>query len=201
MKLLLATNNAGKQKEICALLEALEIELILPREIGLDLDVTEDGETYRENAALKARAFAEASGLWALADDSGLEVDALDGAPGLYSARYAPVPHPTDADRRGHLLRELTAHSRPWVARFRCVAAFTHREGKIYHAQGVCPGEIIPQERGEGGFGYDPIFLLPHKKRTMAELTMAEKNQLSHRARAIQALRPTLLEIIRPKVV
>ncbi len=195
MKLLLATNNHGKQKEIRALLGDLDIGLITPGEIGLALAVTEDGATYRENATLKARAFAQASGIWSLADDSGLEVEALDGAPGLHSARYAPSPNATDADRRGFLLRNLAGIPRPWGARFRCVVALAHPGGEIHHAAGICPGEIIPQERGEGGFGYDPIFLLSPQKRTMAELTMPEKNQLSHRARAIIALRPALLEV------
>ena len=194
MKLLLATNNLGKQNEMRALLEDLDITLISPREIGLTINVTEDGKTYRENASLKARAFAQASGLWALADDSGLEVEVLDGAPGLHSARYAPFPHSTDADRRRHLLHNLGDHPRPWGARFRCVVALAHHSGEIHYAEGICPGEIISEERGKGGFGYDPIFLLSPYKRTMAELTMTEKNSLSHRARAIQGLRPTLLK-------
>lgn len=196
MKLLLATNNIGKQKEIRSLLEDLDITLISPSEMGLNLHVVEDGETYRANATLKARAFAQASGIWVLADDSGLEVDAIDGAPGLRSARYAPNSHATDADRRQFLLHNLELHDRPWRARFRCVMALTHPSGEIHHAEGICPGEIIPEERGTYGFGYDPIFLIPQKKRTMAELSMAEKNKISHRALAILALRPLLLEKI-----
>lgn len=196
MKLLLATNNLGKQKEIRALLEDLKITLLTPKEMGLNLHVVEDGETYRENATLKARAFAQASDIWALADDSGLEVDAIDGAPGLHSARYAPNPNATDADRRQFLLRNLEDHPRPWGARFRCVVALTHPCGEIYHTEGICLGEIIPEERGKQGFGYDPIFLIPEKKRTMAELSMQEKNKLSHRALAILALLPSLKEKI-----
>ncbi|RLD08455.1 MAG: non-canonical purine NTP pyrophosphatase, RdgB/HAM1 family [Chloroflexota bacterium] len=196
MKLLLATNNIGKQKEIRALLENLDITLLSPLEMGLNLKVVEDGETYQANATIKARAFAQASGIWVLADDSGLEVDALDGAPGLRSARYAPNPHPTDADRRKFLLHNLKLHKRPWQAQFRCVVALAHPSGEIHHAEGICPGEIIPKERGTQGFGYDPIFLIPQKKLTMAELSMPEKNQLSHRALAISAIRPLLIKKI-----
>ena len=195
MKLLLATNNLGKQKEMRELLAGLNLELITPKQISLELDVIEDGETYLENATLKAKTFAQASGMWVLADDSGLEVDALDGAPGLHSARYAPNPSATDSDRRKHLLHNLDIHPLPWGACFRCVVVLAHRDGRIFHAEGVCPGQIIPHERGAGGFGYDPIFLLPQKKRTMAELSMEEKNQLSHRALAIKALHPALLQI------
>lgn len=202
-KLLLATNNRGKLVEIQALLKALNLDasLLTPDQIGLDLRVEEDGETYAENAARKAAAFAQASGLLTLADDSGLEVDALGGLPGIRSARFAPQPGATDADRRAYLLEQLHGQLRPWTARFRCTVALMQPEstaegGKIQYAEGNCPGEIIPEERGQNGFGYDPIFLLPELGRTMAELTMEEKNRLSHRARAIRAAKPILLEFL-----
>lgn len=196
-RLLLATNNQGKRREISALLADLELELVLPGELGLNLQVEETGSTYAENAAKKALAFAKASGLPALGDDSGLEVDALDGGPGLYSARYSPMPNATDADRRLYLLEKLQGKPRPWTARFRCVVALAFPgpdggPGQVQFAEGVCEGEIIPEERGTGGFGYDPIFFIPEAGRTMAELSMDEKNQLSHRARAIRAARPLL---------
>jgi XTP/dITP diphosphohydrolase len=205
-KLLIATNNRGKVIEIQALLEDLDIQLVTPADIGLQLDVHEDGNTYAENASKKAIAFAKASGLISLADDSGLEVDALDGAPGLYSARYGPPPSPpkiyefggresggwSDADRRAYLLQNLKGKPRPWTAHFHATVAIATVNGDVEIAEGQCPGEIIPEERGTGGFGYDPIFLLVELDKTMAELTMEEKNRLSHRARAVENAKPIL---------
>ena len=196
-KLLIASQNQGKLEEIQALLNDLDIELILPQKIGLNLNIKEDGQTYAENALLKAKAFAESSGLTTLADDTGLEVDALSGQPGLYSARFAPQPSATDADRRGYLLQKLAPHPRPWNAFFRCVVALYRPDGILHFAEGICPGEIIPVERGQHGFGYDPIFQVQSMSRTMAELTLEEKNLLSHRARAILAIRPKLIQILK----
>ena len=196
-KILLASNNQGKLEEIRALLADVDVALVTPDQIGLKLEVDESGHTYAENAALKARAFAGEVGLLSMADDSGLEVDALDGAPGLNSARYAPHAGATDAHRRAYLLENLAGKPRPWRARFRCVIAIvTPPDSQVHYAEGACGGEIIPQERGRGGFGYDPIFLLPEYGRTMAELDMQEKNRISHRARAVQAARPILLELL-----
>ncbi len=194
-KLLIGTRNSGKFAEIQALLAETRIELVSLSDIGLELTVDEVGATYRENAALKAQAYARASGLITLADDSGLEVDALDGAPGLYSSRYAPQPGATDADRRVHLLKNLSGHPRPWRARFCCVVALATPEGDTQFTEGACPGEIIPEERGQFGFGYDPIFLVEGKGLTMAELPMDEKNALSHRARAVKAAVPLLVSL------
>jgi XTP/dITP diphosphohydrolase len=201
LELLLATTNPGKLREMRALLASLppHIQLVTPADLGLHLEVEEDGQTYAENASLKAVAFCHASQRVTLADDSGLEVEALYGAPGLHSARYAPQPGATDADRRARLLAALQGAPHPWRARFRCVIAITTPDGaareKILTTEGICPGEIIPQERGSNGFGYDPIFLLPEKNLTMAELSMADKNLLSHRARAVQAALPILIDI------
>jgi XTP/dITP diphosphohydrolase len=195
-KLLIATQNRGKRAEIKALLKGSAVELVFPQEINLDLDVAETGETYAENAALKAQTYAQASGLFTLADDSGLEVDVLDGQPGLHSARFAPQPNATDADRRAYLLGKLAPHPRPWRALFRCVVALTAPEGECYFVAGTCLGEIIPQERGEHGFGYDPIFMVESTGKTMAELVMEEKNKLSHRARAVTAARPILEQLL-----
>ncbi len=192
LTLLIATGNRGKFLEIRALLADMEINLLAPADLDLDLHVVEDGQTYAENAAKKANAFARASGLIALADDSGLEVAALNGAPGLYSARYAPQPDAADADRRAYLLQNLSGKPRPWKARFRATIAISVPEGGIHFAEGICNGEIIPDERGTGGFGYDPIFYLPELGRTMAELSMDEKNRLSHRARAVKNARGIL---------
>ncbi len=190
-KLLLASNNVGKLRELRALLQGLQLILLDPESLKLKLEVEESGDDYETNARLKAAAFAEASGLWCLADDSGLEVDALGGAPGLHSARLVG-PGGSDEERRARLLALLSAHPRPWTARFRSVVALANPEGEIDLAEGECPGEIIPEERGDGGFGYDPIFLLSGVGRTMAELGMEEKNLLSHRANAMHALLPVL---------
>ena len=205
-KLLIATNNKGKVKELQDLLKDTGIELITPADINLDLDVEEDGTTYAENAAKKAIAFAHASGLVSLADDSGLEVDALEGAPGLYSARYGPPPSPpifgenggmgrTDADRRAYLLQNLKDKPRPWTAHFHATIAIATPEKDVYIVEGNCYGEIIPEERGTGGFGYDPIFLFSELGKTTAELEMEEKNRISHRAKAVMNAIPILKKI------
>ncbi|HXF86577.1 MAG TPA: non-canonical purine NTP pyrophosphatase [Anaerolineales bacterium] len=210
--LLIATNNKGKIAELQDLLNDTGIELVTPAQIGLELDVIEDGATYKENALKKAIAFAKASHLVSLADDSGLEVDALGGAPGLYSARYGSLNGNklSDAERRKYLLQKLKDKPRPWTARFKATIAIAiptpltlskakdlfSREEPLWSLQddslgvicteGICEGEIIPEERGTGGFGYDPIFLLPELGKTMAELSMEEKNRLSHRAKAVR---------------
>ncbi len=194
--LFIATNNRGKQAEFRALLTALPVQLRFPQDAPAQVMVEERGSTYAENAALKARAWAQATGWLTLADDSGLEVDALGGEPGIRSARYAPWPGATDADRRRYLLQRLAAHPRPWTARFRCVLAVVTPNGELHLVEGVCEGEIVPTERGTHGFGYDPIFYLPERGCTMAELTPDEKNRVSHRARAVQAALPLLQTLL-----
>lgn len=195
IKLLLATNNQGKLKELRSLLNGLDLKLVAPADLGLNLEIKETGESYQENAILKAAGFAKASNLWSLADDTGLEVEVLDGAPGLYSARYAPRPGATDRDRRQYLLQNLEEKPRPWKAVFRCVVALYGPDGSLMTKEGICPGEIIPDERGEGGFGYDPVFLLEKLRLTMAELSLADKNTLSHRSQAIWKMVPVLKEL------
>ena len=207
MQILLATNNPGKVGEIQALIEELapayreQIALVLPLDIGIHLDVNEDGQTYAENAARKANAFCRASNLVTLADDSGLEVVALGGAPGVHSHRYSPSPTATDANRRAYLLRNLRQHTRPWLARFVCTIAIAVPEmrgfdPRLEYASGECSGEIIPEERGSNGFGYDPIFLLKELGKTMAELSTQEKNLYSHRSRALHNAVSILIRII-----
>jgi XTP/dITP diphosphohydrolase len=191
-RLLIATGNRGKLVEIRSLLDGMEIDLVIPEMLGISLHVDETGATYDENAALKADAFAKASGLVTLADDSGLEVDVLGGLPGIRSARFSPLPGASDADRRAYLLGLLHGQPHPWKAHFHCTVAVATPDLKLYYAQGNCPGEIISEERGTNGFGYDPIFLLPELNLTMAELSMDEKNQHSHRARAMKAALPIL---------
>jgi XTP/dITP diphosphohydrolase len=199
-RLLIATNNKGKVRELHDLLIDIPVQLIVPAEIGLELDVTEDGSTYAENASKKALAFAHASGLISLADDSGLEVDALNGAPGLHSARYgSPDGHVlklSDAERRAYLIKNLQDKPRPWTGRFHATIAIATPDDDTYLAEGYCEGEIIPEERGTGGFGYDPIFLLPELGKTMAELSMEEKNRLSHRARAVMNAKSILRKLL-----
>ena len=196
LKILLASQNSGKLRELQAILHDLPIQLVTPAELGIQLDVAETGSTYAENAALKSNAFCAASELISLADDSGLEVDVLNGAPGLYSARYAPAPNATNGDRRAYLLQNLLPHPRPWTARFRATIAITLPGGEIHFAEGACEGEIIPEERGDGGFGYDPIFYIPDKGCTMAELDEDKKNRISHRARALEKAKGILLDLV-----
>jgi XTP/dITP diphosphohydrolase len=198
LKLLIATTNPGKLREIQAVLAREPLELILPMDHSLDFDVLETGSTYAENAALKALAYAQAANMLALADDSGLEVAALSGGPGLHSARYHPRPGANDADRRHYLLENLQGLPQPWAARFCCTVAIANPQGQVWYAQGECPGQIIVEERGSNGFGYDPVFYLPELGLTMAELDEAHKNQISHRSRALQAALPILQKIADP---
>ena len=190
-QLLIASRNPGKCREMRVLLQPLGVEIIDVIELETEMRVDEVGKTYAENASLKAGIFAENFQVWTIGDDTGLEVDALDGAPGLRSARLAG-PGGSDADRRKTLLSLLGAHPRPWTARFRCVVALAGAEGGIDLAEGMCEGEIIPEERGDGGFGYDPIFLVRGEGQTMAEISPEEKNRVSHRALAVRTLFPTL---------
>ncbi len=194
-RLLIATNNKGKIIEIREILSDLNIQLLIPSDIGLTLEVLEDGATYADNATRKAIAFSRESGLACLADDSGLEVDALQGKPGLHSNRFGPQPS-TEASRRKYLLECLGDKPRPWTARFRATVAISIPGNEILLSEGECVGEIIPEERGSGGFGYDPIFLLPELGQTMAELGMDLKNRLSHRARALVKAKPILVRLM-----
>jgi XTP/dITP diphosphohydrolase len=183
-KLLLATNNKGKVLEFQSLLEETGLELVTPAALGLTLDVDETGSTYEENARLKALAGVRASGILTLADDSGLEVDALGGEPGIRSSRYAG-DRADDHGRVRFLLSKLS--SVPEARRtacFRCVIALAWPDGRVDYCEGRCDGLIISQPRGEAGFGYDPIFYFPEFHQTMAELPPEVKNRVSHRGRA-----------------
>lgn len=193
-EILLATTNTGKIEELLTLLADIPGRCITPAELGLSLDVPENGTTYAENATLKALAFRAACGLPVIADDTGLEVDALDGAPGLHSARFSSLPAATDADRRAKLLRVLAEKPQPWLASFCCVVAIIISDGAVELFHGTVEGEIIPEERGEHGFGYDRLFYIPAAGKTMAELNLVEKNQFSHRAIAVKNAIPYLLE-------
>lgn len=194
--LLVATNNPGKQREYEQLLAPLKLVLCTPQDLRLSVTARETGSTYAENARIKALHYLQASGLLTLADDSGLEVDALGGKPGLHSARYAG-PGAGDADRYRLLLQELDGV--PWeerTARFRCVLMLAVPGGKIHSTEGTCDGLIAIEPQGEHGFGYDPIFRLPQYEKTMAQLPPEVKNRISHRARAVQEMLPILSRIL-----
>jgi len=183
-KLLLATNNQGKVHEYRSLLRDLPFELVTPAQQGITTEVDEVGETLEENAELKATILAAESQLLALADDSGLEVDALGGEPGRLSARYAGEGA-SDRDRVDYLLSRLK--DIPWqkrTARFRCIIAVSTPGGEVELCSGECHGIIAFEPKGELGFGYDPIFYLPELDKTMAELPMEAKNRVSHRGKA-----------------
>jgi XTP/dITP diphosphohydrolase len=183
-KLLLASNNKGKIHEFRSLLREVRFELVTPAQQAIELEVEETGNTYEENARLKAMVFAKASGLLTLADDSGLEVDALNGAPGIRSSRYAGKGA-TDTERINFLLANLKdTPLEKRTAQFVCVIAIAFPGERIEICSGKCDGIIISEPRGERGFGYDPIFYFPEFDKTMSELPEETKNQVSHRARA-----------------
>lgn len=201
MRLVLATRNRGKMKELRELLSGLDWEissLADHPEVG---EFEEDGETFLENARRKARAAASAlPGAWVLADDSGLAVLALGGAPGVRSARYAGRQGDSAANNE-KLLREMEGvPAGQRQAAFVCAMVLRSPEGLEWDVEGRCDGSIATAPRGSGGFGFDPLFVVPAEKRTMAELSMARKNEISHRGRALRRLREILIEILREKV-
>ncbi len=183
MKLVLASKNPHKLAEMRALLSSLEVEVVLEADVGIDVDVEETGETFEENSLLKARAVMEASGLPAVADDSGLCVTALGGGPGVYSARYGGEGL-TDPDRCRMVLDGLHG-AVDRSAKFVSVITACVPDGRILTARGECPGIITYAPRGKDGFGYDPIFFIPEAKKTFAEMTGEEKNAISHRGIAL----------------
>jgi len=191
-KLLLATNNKGKVREYKHMLKDLPFELVSPAEVGINTEVEEIGGSLEENAILKATTLARESQLLTLADDSGLEVDALGGEPGGLSARYAGEGA-SDEDRVNYLLSRLKdVPEGKRSARFRCVIAIATPDGEVELCPGECEGVITLEPRGEEGFGYDPIFYLPELGKTMAELSLEEKNGVSHRGRAVRAVREAI---------
>jgi len=196
-KLLLATNNQGKAREYKSLLEGVPFELVTPAQVGIDTEVEEVGKSFEENAVLKATTLAAESGLLSLADDSGLEVEALGGEPGTLSARYAGEGA-SDADRVSYLLAKLEGVPEgKRQARFKCVIAIATPEGEVELCSGECGGIIALKPVGNRGFGYDPIFYLPELKKTMAELSPEEKNRISHRGRAAAKARELLKRLAR----
>ncbi len=185
MKVILASKNPHKLTELSAILSQHGFEIALESEYGLDIDVDETGTTFEENSLLKAEAVMKASGLPVLADDSGLMVDALDGAPGVYSARYGHKS--SDGERTAFLLENMKdVPDEKRTAKFVCVITCLWPDGRKIVARGECPGVITREVHGKNGFGYDPVFYLPELGMTYAELPSEQKNAISHRARALQ---------------
>lgn len=196
MQLLIATHNRGKLREYADLLTGLSFELVTLDQVGIREDVEEPAETLQENARLKAEEYARRSGLLTLADDSGLEVDALGGKPGVHSKRYAG-DHKSDAERNEFLLAKLKdVPQDKRSARFRCAIAIADPEGHAWSTEGTCEGEIAFEPRGEFGFGYDPLFIVRESGMRMAELPTAKKNRVSHRAHAAQGAREILRKLV-----
>jgi len=193
MRLLIATTNPGKVREYADLFTGLHCELVSLADVGISNDVDETGATYEENALLKAREYTAQSGLLTLADDSGLEVDALNGRPGVHSARYAP-DSPTRIQKLLGELKHVPDEQRR--ARFQCVIALAWPDGQTETTQGSCEGWIAHEPRGTHGFGFDPVFYLPEYNATMAELPESFKNTISHRAHAAQKMRLVLKRVL-----
>lgn len=190
MKLVLASKNQKKMKEMNEILSGMGVEVCLQSDVGIDIDVEETGTTFEENSLLKARAVMEASGQPAIADDSGLCVDALNGAPGVYSARYGGEG--LDDAGRYRLLLSNMPKGAARTAKFVSVITCCFPNGDVLTARGECPGTISFAPMGEGGFGYDPVFFLPKQKKTFAQLSAEEKNAISHRGRALEAFQAKL---------
>ncbi|MDD4169146.1 MAG: XTP/dITP diphosphatase [Desulfotomaculaceae bacterium] len=195
MKLVLATGNQGKVREMSDILAAYGIEVLSLREFPLIGDIKEDGDTFKANAIKKATVTAGLAGLTALADDSGLEVDYLNGAPGVLSARFAGEERNDFANniKLLHLLAGVPPEKR--TARFQCVIAIASPGGPVHTVQGTCEGVIAGEPQGEGGFGYDPLFYLPEYGKTFAEIELELKNKISHRGRALEGARDVLIRL------
>ena len=185
MKIAIATNNPNKLREIRAILGGFFDEALSLADLGIDIDIEETGTTLTENALIKARTIRDLTGLPALADDSGLMVDALDGAPGVYSARYAGEEHD---DKKNNALLLKNLEGKPRDAKFCSVIALCYPDGRELTAEGSVRGAILEEERGTGGFGYDPLFFSPELGKTFAEATPEQKNSVSHRSRALRAM-------------
>lgn len=195
MKVVLASKNPHKLVEISAILKPLDVELVLESDLGVDVEVEETGQTFEENSFLKAHAVMEATGLPALADDSGIAVDALGGAPGVHSARYGDDPCLDDWGRLLLLLKNTEqVPDGQRQAQFVSVITLVYPDGQVIQARGEAHGELLREAHGEGGFGYDPIFYYPPAGKTFAELTAGEKNQVSHRAVALKLFYEKLKE-------
>ena len=197
MKFIIATNNKKKLKELSAILGALGVEAVSLAEAGIESDVEETGKTFEENSRLKAVAAMEIANLPAIADDSGLEVDALGGEPGIYSARYGGDLCRDDTERYEYLLKNMeNVPDGKRSARFVSVITCTVPDGREVVARGEIEGEILRAPVGEGGFGYDPIFFVPEENMTTAEMSAERKNEISHRAKSLKIMAEKLAEIL-----
>lgn len=195
MKVVLASQNRHKLAEIQAILAQYDIELVLQSDLGVHVEVDENGTSFEENSLLKAKAVAEATGMPAIADDSGLCVDVLGGAPGIYSARYGAPDCVTDRDRLNYLLKNMRGiRAEERTARFVCVITLLYPDGRKLVARGTCEGMITFEPSGEDGFGYDPVFYLPSLGCTFAQMGAERKNKISHRANALLRLEQMLEE-------
>ena len=197
MKIVLASHNQGKMREMGSILRDYGVELVLQSDLGLNIEVEETGTTFRENALLKAHAVCEATGMPAISDDSGLMVDALDGAPGVYTARYGGEGL-TDVERYRLLLNALSGQTNRAAHFYSCIAC-VFPTGETLVSQGVCDGTISFAPIGEDGFGYDPIFFVPELRKTFAQMTDEEKNKVSHRAKAMVGFRNEFEKYCREK--
>ena len=194
-KIVFATTNEGKVKEIKEILKDFPIEVVSMKEMGITADIEENGTTFEENSLIKARALAKLTGLPALADDSGLEVDYLNGEPGIYSARY--LGRDTDYDyKNNYIIDKLSeAKGEDRSARFVCVISLVLPDGREFVERGVVEGLIGYEQKGENGFGYDPIFYLPEYGKTSAELPPEKKNKISHRGKALTAMKKLIVTL------
>lgn len=193
-KIIFATGNEGKMREVREILSDLGMEILSMKEAGVFLDIVEDGTSFEENARIKARAVQKATGALVLADDSGLAVDFLNGAPGVYSARYMGEDTPYSVKNQAIIDQLREAGGKERSARFCCAIAAVFPDGSEVVTEGVIEGVIADAPRGDGGFGYDPIFYLPERGMTTAELSAEEKNAVSHRGSALQKMKPWIKE-------
>ncbi len=195
-KIVFATGNAGKMREIRLIMEDLGMEILSMKEAGVDLDIQENGTTFGENAAIKAKAVWEKTGGIVLADDSGLVIDHLNGEPGIYSARYMGEDTSYEIKNRELIRRMEGTSDQERSARFVCNIAAVLPDGRVIHTEETMEGQIAEEPAGMGGFGYDPILYIPEFGKTSAELTMEEKNQISHRGKALEAMKVRLREFL-----
>lgn len=196
-QIIFATGNEGKMKEIRMILADLDAEVLSLKDAGIDIDIREDGKTFEENAVIKARAVMKETGVLVLADDSGLEIDYLNGEPGVYSARYLGEDTSYRIKNQNLIDRLQGVPAEQRTARFVCVIAAVFPDGRILKARGTIEGVIGYEERGGGGFGYDPIFWLPEYGCSTAELSMEKKNELSHRGKALRAIKEELKKAVK----
>lgn len=194
-KIVFATANAGKVKEIKEILADFSVEVVSLKEMGITADIEENGKTFEENSLIKAREICKLTGLPALADDSGLEVDYLNGEPGIYSARY--LGYDTDYDyKNNYIINQLKeAKDAERTARFVCAISLVLPDGREFVKKGVMEGQIGYEIKGENGFGYDPIFYLPEHGKTSAELSAEEKNKISHRGKALREMKDLIVSL------